>query len=348
MFSSVANHLDKAYFTSSTIQALLDHYRTRDPRFFKLIHKVQFVFNALNIGNIVWGAKQIIDCIDKNQIVRRFLIDNLELLELDIKIPPLLNIKIPVLLTVATIFLWTIAAKTAVSHINKDFNPKEQLEKWNQNLKDVPSWIKVEKDTSPMQNLLQGLYVSQLVVSIVATCFSSMPLFFAANAVCHLYSLIQVSTWKSIRFDFMFSGTSTDRLNGIQFYKFSYFCSIFPSTKTEATICAICQEKKEEKPTSQFCAEHAFHDDCLIRMIYTKSQTFSNSEPAGIPNPTNTGTLKDFSYEMRVPQENFPRCPSCHKQPPQNELQVVVEELVKGLKKYSPAKVVIIPALQPR
>jgi hypothetical protein len=393
MFSSIANHLDKAYFTSSATQAIVDHYRTKNPRFFKLIHKVTVVFWALNIGSVLWGIQQIIDCVDKKKIAYSFLISTAEI---DIRLP---------LLLIGIIFL--IYAKTvqiAVSRMNKYFNPKQQQEKWKEQLQipeNVLSTIKVEKDLSPKQIFTQDIYVSQLIVSIAAIFFSSRPLFFAANAACHLYSLIKVSSWRSIRFERKFLvprqpnqiwnplNISRDwRQNlpsGPQSYTCSYFCSIFPFTKTDKaevtktdkaevtktdkaevtktdkaevtktdktedeTNCAICLEKE---PTSHFCAKHAFDDDCLIGMIYTKSQKFlSGAQPTRIRHETRsygTKTGEYITYSMKIPQENLPCCPLCREQPPQNEVQIVVEDVFNGRTNHHSASITIVPTPLPQ
>lgn len=318
----ITNHLDKAYIINNVVQAGAERYKVKDTNSFQRVHKVQTIFNSINIGFVLWTLKQLYNELNSRYLISRiFLYDPKYLISLLFVFGP----------------SWWFGTNYIVSKINELTKPKEDLEQWHTNLPIHPQAlndIKVSWDTPYSQKLIQISHVTQIVISIALIFFSSAPLFFAISAALQLYALKKVTSCKWIRFDRSFAVLNNDPSNGPQKFTVSYF---FP-------IIALKSSEKD-KPISPLCSEHPMDRLSLIRQVYEKSATFlQNFEfNRSVVSKEYGFNVKNYiKYDVYLLKNNIPSCSVCNHLPSHNILEVEVEDIFYGTNHAISAQVSLI------
>lgn len=328
----ITSHLNKAYLLNSAVQVGVEQYKVQDTKSFQSVNKVQTVFDVVNVGCALWALKQLWDVIDA-----RFLITT-AFASYD-----------PVYLGLALVVVavaWFFGAEHIVSKINEKTKPKEDLNQWHKDLNLSPfvlNEIKVKWEIPSSQRITQMIYVTQIVISVAMIILSSSPLFFAINAGLQIYGLAKITSCKWIRFDRSFPIFNRDRTEGPQKFTLSYFFSTL-APKNNQENCAICLE---DKPTSSFCSEHAFHNLCLIGQIYGKSNYFFNHLKykrihVVERNQYGVQTGERIDYRVELKKDNMPACALCRNNPPQNVVEVHVDDVFRGRYGSSNAQVTLV------
>lgn len=143
-------------------------------------------------------------------------------------------------------------------------------------------------------------------ISIIEKPFNDLIIFdgsyyYSITAIIMLINYYLISSWRWFYFEAVFNSNDYKNMFYIDKSVFQTkvtlnYCSFtrFKSALDDDEICTICLGNK---PTTYFCLHHCFHIDCLIGLLYSKSEEI----------------FKDSSNSnsSRIKREMLPNCPNC-------------------------------------
>ncbi|MFI5421345.1 MAG: hypothetical protein ACHQ1H_10300, partial [Nitrososphaerales archaeon] len=338
-----------SYLSQAAVQAGVTHFETRNTWFFEQVNKIQEVVYAVNLGAIFIG-----------------------MIELGTVLSPWASLERwgegYIWAWCGATIGWALLASKIVSLINQHLRPREDLAQALQNFcGEERARITVAWDNSTFQVWMQGLHVTQIVMSVALAFFSMNPYFYGVSAVLQLYSLLKTCEWKWLRVDRTFNVNNNGRDDGPIAYTFSYYCSarVAPerarvpaplSTAIQAEPllnCPICLEA-EPPPNTLFCATHAFHHHCIAGAVAASSANmrghigneYTTRTHMTERNQYGAVTREYITYAITVPQEALPNCPLCRGQPAQNEVGITVRDRCRFVESNISATVTIRPPQQ--
>ncbi len=296
------------------------HASTRNPKVFDWMYKTRVIFHAMNLGFIGYGFKKTVDSLGIMEKLSTKITDQNTLGRL---------------VVAGSVFLglcWFGIASEITSFVNKYFKPKESLDNWHAGFgidRSILQNIRVEWDQSFHQKCVQVIYLTGCVVSMALSFRSTSPWLYRAGAALQLYDFFKVAAWKWIRFDRKFNTSHQPSGEGSHSLTVSYFLSVFPYQPSADEKCGMCLEPQ---PSVRFCESHSFHLGCIPGIVYQKSRLFlENLKWTRIPHIVLGPSRREWiDYNVTLEQEKFPTCPLCRRQPPVNEIAVVIDDQFKG------------------
>lgn len=321
------------YTAQALSQAGVTHFQSGDHATFETIHKIQHLFDALNIGAILIGGWELCVAIEREWGVFTWLADA------SVRVPEVWSIP----LFVAAGFV--LAVYGVVSLANQYFKPTIDVDAILQDMGDRDN-IHAEYDNSTYQVWMQCYAAIQLVVSVAMVFFSTMPVFYVATALLQFYTFMRTTGWQFIRIDRTFPETAanlaTRMLAGGEGFiqsKFSYYLSVFPFTSSgqEKPECAICFD--DEAQLSHFCSSHGFCTPCMIKTIATAAQHFDRGSEytrTRVISRNQYGHVTDdyIKYDGKLLKSSLPNCSLCRGTPSQNEVEEHIEDQHNGTVKW--------------
>lgn len=194
--------------------------------------------------------------------------------------------------------------------------------------------LEISQSPSFQQSTASYLHIAKLVISLAFACFAKNPFWLVLGMAGTLYSFWKNSKIKWLNFSRVFPLPRTwySPEPRIRQVKITYNMLTLPADSSLAKEnCSICIEPETD---IAFCANHAFHQQCLISVIQRKSSLFAHNnfyrriDTRYYVNHVYTNTT--YSYSVRIPQENLPLCPNCREFPLQNGCDVLVSDADHG------------------
>lgn len=307
----------------SGIQAAIIHKTTSDPKWSQEIHKIQTVFNIIDVGILLWSAGKLINLIEKGygiSLINRFDWDNPWTtwrmvgfnggFALCALASGALGLKV----------ISSINQRLARKDAAKDLLPKEDQDK----LKNITlKWEAVD-----YQKFTQLLYFAKMLSSVALAYFSSSnKLSFLASTLFPIYSFCKVA-----KLDWLKLTRSFD----LQFGRvdITYRTLIMQSTPSNDD-CVICLNN-EPKPDYYFCGKHAYHIDCHLNTIIGASDNFLNLDLSSDDSPitlithTKNGSVTSRHYKIILQESALPKDPLCNSRPPHSYFEGRVQDYTYG------------------
>lgn len=150
-------------------------------------------------------------------------------------------------------------------------------------------------------------------ISIIEKPFNDLMLFdgsyyYSITAFIMLINYYLISSWRWFYFEAVFNSNHYENMFYIDKSVFQTkvslnYCSFtrFKSALDDDEICTICLGNK---PTTYFCLHHCFHMDCLIGLLYSKSEEIFKYS-------MDYYNYSSDTYSIRIKKEMLPNCPNC-------------------------------------
>ena len=316
-------------------------FQNSSPKRLEKMHKFQTIFLAATGFLAFVDYLQVWDFLERRWSVISFFKGDLVLL-------PFIGIA-------GAIFTGSFVTINAVSrHFQPKIDPNTYLPHGARNIS--VKWERPESQES--NNYLLGCRV---IINIALACLAANPYVHLACSTLQIYSLSKTVQWNWIRYDRTFDSPQTNRaieINGIMlpilwpaFHRrlraltITYFRPMLPALEQKNENCSICLE---EKPTTQFCNEHAAHEACIVGSIYGEMERFADPSMNmwdkyvhldGIPTRyIRDGIATHVEYSFRASNQIFPRCSECRDRSSLGEIQFTTVDQEFASKKI-PAKV---------
>ncbi|MCI0381486.1 MAG: hypothetical protein L0207_00310 [Chlamydiae bacterium] len=266
------------------------------------INEIQTVFNAVNMGaNLLISMKLM------NEINKKYSISRIKMAGTFFT-----------LFVISNFFIWR-------HYRDSVLETKDQ--------------IQVSTSRRVQQKIAQTIHLTHIILNLALTYFSQGRFWCLFNAVGSGYSFWKNSQvkWLSFSRTFTFSNRK-DNFPSLPMFsririsetKITYNMIVLPHSGNEVD-CSICLD---EGASNAFCINHLFHQNCLIDLVTTKSESFANSamyirkDTNRYTNGAYTGTTRTYSVD--IPQENLPSCPNCRDFPLQNYCEILVTDADYG------------------
>ncbi|MDB6081825.1 MAG: hypothetical protein JWO53_1097 [Chlamydiia bacterium] len=224
----------------------------------------------------------------------------------------------------------------------------------------------IEWSRSSRQESIQVILCARLVVNVALTCFAISPYYLLATVALQTIGLGIMARWKMLAYTRTFDrfnilgvvGQDADgqpqlgelravdqRIRRVQI---SYFRPmLFPMNYRNDGCAAYCGDEGASA-SSQICANHVAHDQCIVGSIYTALERFTNPQynfwlfnfyaSQRLRHVDKYGRIERVVWTLRIAQETFPGCPACRNQPSYGEMEIAIED-TEQLGRFTSAEV---------
>lgn len=333
-----------------------------NPAVFQRTYRANVNFALIDIVSLIWATGKLLNALDPQYGTLktcREVLSDVKVFSSDITYEIFtrsskLNFKF-----LGSLSAWIAVACCTVALINKCYKSRQgNLNQYLLNQLDSTSLTYQEKKAKIDRGTLnlsysrpfgecfkQFLYVTNLALNVALIFTSEAKGFFVFNTLALSYSLLKRTSWKWIQVTNTFDAASYPHLCAESVVKATavYHALLLPYSGEEKE-CSVCQT---ETPESHFCANHAFCNSCIVRIIDTKVETrreeaLTYIDEEGDPVYSTyaqtvldgmkyeerkvykdvIGIVDHISYKVAIPKDNLPCCPLCRDQPPQNEFEL--------------------------
>jgi hypothetical protein len=353
------------------VQAGVTHISS-NPSVFQKIYKVNEGFVLIDIVSIIWAIGKLLSALDhQDETLKacRKVIGKAKVFSSDVTYEMLtraskLNFKF-----LGSLGAWAVLACCTVALINKCYK------RWQGDLnQQFLSQLNMEEDFNTYrkkkakmdqgklnltyqrpfnESFKQFLYVTNLALNVALIFTSQAKGVFIFNVLALSYSLLKRTSWKWIQVINTFDADSYPHLlvNTVSKAIVVYFALLLPYSGEEE-MCSVCMEKT---PESHFCANHAFCNSCLVRIIDTKIETKREAPLTYVDEERrfvysihaqtvldgisyqernvykdNIGVIDHITYKVAIPKDNLPCCPLCRDQPLQGEFVLSLYDYIRA------------------
>lgn len=160
-----------------------------------------------------------------------------------------------------------------------------------------------------------------------------------------VYNYYSMSKWTWLKFERRLDNLWLANEKSQRQINISFFLSVLACSpkKFASEICTICLETS---PTRHFCANHCFHEDCLIGHLITKCEQILNEamiqstfHQTHDENNRHTPSKDHMSYLVAIKRKHLPLCPNCNQHCEQNKINIAIEDVLTNT--MTDAKIVI-------